>query len=293
MKVFVTGASGWVGSVVTKILIEQGHEVCGLVRSDNSASRVENLGATPIRGSLEDLEVIKSASNDADAVIHTAFNHDDFNKYLENCEVDRKVISAMLDALSGSGKSLIVATGLVGLGDEESMAETTGVKGFRGATEPMLLKRGEKENVRVASVRLPPSVHGVGDQAFLKYINKFATEAKVSPYVLNGSNRWATVHRDDAANAFVLALTKGPAGQRIHAVAEEVPFKDIAEVLGENLDVPCKSMTPEEAAEHFTFLTPFVSTDYTAPTVITRTRLGWEPKSPGLLEDLRNPAYFA
>lgn len=293
MKVFVTGASGWIGSGVVKLLLDEGHEVLGLVRSEKSAEKVKNLGATPVRGTLEDLDVIKETCISADAVIHTAFLHDSFEDYQKMCDTDLNVTNAMLDALSGTGKTLVCSNGLAGTGDEDTMSATTGMASVRGQIETVLIERGEAENIRVASVRLPPSVHGVGEHGFLIWLTSFAKDSGVSVYIEDGENVWGTVHRDDAAKLYVLALTKGAPGQRLHAVAETVKFRQIAEVIGEKVGVPTKSIPIDEATSYLKILAPFASRDMTADSKLTRERLEWTPTSVELLEDYANPDYIA
>ncbi|GBG28643.1 Cholesterol dehydrogenase [Hondaea fermentalgiana] len=296
MKVFVTSATGWVGSGVTRLLLEGGHEVTALVRSEASEKKAKEAGAKTVFGDLEKLDVLKEAAKAADAVIHTAFIHD-FARYAECVAIDKAAVSAILDSLSGSGKTFVLASGLLGTGDEDTLPPLDGFLSIRGAVERLVLERGEKEKIRIAVMRLPPSVHGVGEKGFVPMLHGIAKAKGVSAYVDEGDNRWAAVHRDDAARAFVLAMTKGPDGQRAHAVAEPegVRLRDIAEAIGKQLDIPVKSISGEDAVnEHFGGFAGFVSLTMTSPpTTLTQERLGWKPEARSLLDDIADPAYFA
>lgn len=296
MQVFVTGATGFVGSAVVKELLAAGHQVRGLARSDASAAALAAAGADVLRGALEDVDVLRAGAAAADGVIHTGFNHD-FSKFAENCELDRRAIEAMGSALAGSDLPLIVTAGLAHLATgraatEQDMARHDPAR-FPRVSEAAAMAFVER-GVRAMAVRLPPSTHGVGDHGFVPMLIAIARKAGVSVYGGDGGNRWAATHRLDAARVYRLALESGSAGARYHAVAEQgVPFREIAEVIGRRLGVPVESRSAEAAAAHFGWFAMFACLDMSAASDITRATLGWAPDQPGLIADIDQPAYFA
>jgi nucleoside-diphosphate-sugar epimerase len=294
MKIFVTGATGFVGSAVVQELIGAGHKVIGLVRSDAGARSLVALGAQVHRGDLTDLESLRSGAAAADGVIHTGFIHD-FSTFAENCEIDKRAIEVLGSALEGSERPVLITSGLTTtaagrLATEEDapLAASASYPRASEATAETLLKRG----VHASVVRLP-QVHDTVKQGLVTYAIAVARDKGVSAYVGDGLNRWAAVHRLDAARLYRLALEKQEAGARYHAVAEEgVPVRDIADAIGCGLKVPVVSKSPEEAAAHFGWLGMFVGRDLCASSVQTQERLGWRPTGPGLIADLDGVNYF-
>jgi nucleoside-diphosphate-sugar epimerase len=295
MRVFVTGATGWVGSAVVKELMAAGHRVLGLARSDQGADALKSMGALVHRGSLADLESLRSGARQSDAVIHTAFNHD-FSKFAENCAEDERAIEALGSVLEGSNRPLLVTSGVALLSPGRTATEADAPpanspipRKSEAATEA-LVKRG----VTASSIRLAPSVHGHGDHGFVPILIGIARETGVSAYIGDGLNRWPAVHRLDAARVYRLALERGAKGERFHAVAEEgVPFLEIAEVIGRRLNIPVVSKSPVEAAKHFGWFAMFAGIDAPASSARTRAELGWKPEQPRLIADVDHPAYFA
>jgi nucleoside-diphosphate-sugar epimerase len=285
MRVFVTGATGFIGSALIPELINAGHKVLGLTRSDAGAKSLAAAGAEVHRGSLEDLESLKSGAAKSDAVIHLAFVHD-FSKFQENCETDRRAIEALGSALAGSDRLLIATSGtlLVAPGRlaTEEDAPTGTIPRLTTAEEAAALAG---PGVRICVVRLP-QVHDQNKQGLVTYLIDIAREKGVSAFVGDGMNRWSAAHLSDTARLYRLALEKGSAGC-YHAVAEEgVPVRDIAEVIGRRLKLPVVAKTPAEAAEHFGTMGGFAALDGAASSALTRERLGWRPVGPGLIADL-------
>jgi nucleoside-diphosphate-sugar epimerase len=295
MRVFVTGATGFIGSVVVQELLEAGHQVLGLTRSEAGAKSLA-AGAEVHRGSLEDLEGLRAGAAASDGVIHLAFNHD-FSKFVANCEADRQVIEAIGSVLAGSDRPFIVTSG-TGMANtvpgQPALEENTPVDSSvipRAASEEAAASVAAR-GVNVSVVRLP-QVHDQVKQGLITYAIVLAREKGVSAYVGDGLNRWPAAHVLDTARLYRLALEKQVAGAKYHAVAEEgVPLRDIAEVIGRGLKVPALSMSPEEAAVHFGWLAMFAGRDVPASSAQTRERLGWHPTSPGLIADLERMSYF-
>ena len=293
MRVFVTGATGFIGSAVVQDLINAGHQVLGLSRSDVGDKSLIAAGAQVHRGDLEDLESLRRGAAISDGVIHTAFIHD-FSKFKENCEIDRRAIEALGDALAGSNRPFIVTSGTSvipgSLTTEDDLPPS-------GSVTPRVSEEAAAaaaaHGVRVSVVRLP-QVHDRDQQGFVTYMIAIAREKGISAYVGTGLNRWPSVHRLDAAPLYRLALEKGSAGARYHAVAEEgVPFREIAEAIGRGLKIPVVAKSPEDAADHFGWIGVFAGMDAPASSVLTQQRLGWHPtQKPGLIADLDRASAF-
>ncbi len=306
MRVFITGASGWIGSAVVPELIGAGHEVIGLARSDASAAALTVAGAQVHRGTLDDLDSLRSATAASDGVIHLAFKHDiAFSGDFQGAaDADRRAVETFGEALVGSDRPFVIASGTLGLapgrvgterdghGPDSAAAPLIGGAQTRMANAQMTLSLASR-SVRSSVVRLPPTVHGEGDNGFMAALVGIARDKGVSGYIGDGSNRWPAVHRLDAAHLFRLALEKTPAGSVLHAVADEgVPIRAIAEVIGRHLDLAVVAISPEDAGEHFGWLGGFLAADSPASSTLTRELLGWHPTHPGLIYDLDKGHYF-
>jgi nucleoside-diphosphate-sugar epimerase len=296
MRVFVTGASGFIGSAVVQELLGAGDDVVALARSDSSADALAAAGAEVHRGDLDDLDSLRAGAEASEGVIHLAYVHD-FSKFEDNARVDQRAIEAMGEMLADSDRPLVIANGTLMLtadgrpATEEDGGDRT-VRYGRRLNEQVLLGLADM-GVRSASLRLPPTVHGNGDRGFIPMIIGVAREKGMSAYVGDGSNRWPAVHRLDAAPLFRLALEQAPAGTVLHGVGEGgVPVREIAEVIGRHLDLPVVSVSADQAPEHFGFLGAFIRADSPASSALTRARFGWQPAQPGLIDDLEQGHYF-
>jgi nucleoside-diphosphate-sugar epimerase len=304
MRVFVTGASGWIGSAVVPELIGAGHQVTGLARSDASAEALTAAGAEAQRGALDDLDVLRDAAAAADGVIHLAFKHESAfsGDFQGAADSDRRAVETIGEALAGSDRPFAIASGLLFLKPGKVATEQDGHgldpaqpgagPSARLVTAERVLAQADR-GVRSSVVRLPPTVHGDGDQGFVPTLVGIARTSGVSGFVGDGANRWPAVHRSDAARLFRLALEDAPAGSTLHAVADEgVPARDIAGAIGHGLDLPVAAIAPEDAAAHFIWLADFFAADSPASSAITRELLGWQPTDIGLIEDLEQGHYF-
>jgi nucleoside-diphosphate-sugar epimerase len=293
MRVFITGATGFVGSAVVQELIVAGHQVLGLARSEEGAESLKEAGAGVHRGDLHDLESLRSGAAASDGVIHTAFIHD-FNNYGPAAEADKRAIETLGSALAGSDRPLIVTSGSLLVRREGPLAteDDPPVSDFPRKSEDAA-KELASRGVRVSTLRLPPSVHGDGDHGFVPMIIAIAQEKGVSAYIGDGHNRWPAVHRLDAAVLYRLVLEKGSAGASYHAIGDEgVPAREIAEAIGHKLNLPAVAKSSEEAVGHFGWMARFFAIDGPASSAKTRQQLGWNPTRPGLIADLEHGQYF-
>jgi nucleoside-diphosphate-sugar epimerase len=306
MRIFVTGASGWIGSAVVPELLGAGHQVVGLARSDASADALSAAGVRVRRGTLDDLDILRDAAAASDGVIHLAFKHDiAFSGDFQGAaDADRRAVETFGEALAGSDRPFVLASGLLGVtpghvateqdGHEPDPAAAGRAGGpqTRLATAELALSFAAR-GVRSSVVRLPPTNHGQGDNGFVPSLIGVAREKTAVGYVGDGSNRWPAVHRLDSARLFRLAVENAPAGSTLHAVADEgVPIRDVAEVMARHLGLPLVSISPENAGEHFGWLGAFVGLDAPASSVLTRELLSWRPTHPGLIADLEEGHYF-
>jgi nucleoside-diphosphate-sugar epimerase len=304
MKIFVTGATGWIGSAVVLELLGAGHDVVGLARSEASARRLEEAGATVRPGDVDDPDGLAKAASDSDGVIHLAFQHEVAfgGDFASAAAADRRAVEAMGSALADSDRPLVIASGVLGLKTGRVVSEDDGLvpgaevrahpAGRRSATALLTLSLAGT-GVRSSVLRLPPTVHGDGDHGFVAILVGIARQRGVAGYVGEGTNRWPAVHRSDAARLARLAVEAAPAGSVLHAVADEgVAFREIAEAMGRHLDIPTASVAPADAVDHFAYLGPLVALDSPATATTTRELLGWEPTGPSLLDDLEQDHYY-
>ena len=296
MRVFITGANGWVGSALVPELIAAGHQVIGLVRSEQKAGAIRAAGAEPLLGSLSDLETLKRTAAEADGVVHLAFGID-FSRIAELAREDQEAIEAFGEVYAGTARPVVITSGFGLL----PVGETYTEGGPLAPINPEWPRVSEQtaaavaaKGVRATWVRLPRSVHGVGERhGFVPMLAGIARQKGVSAYIGDGQNLWPSVHRLDAARVYRLALEAGAQGGPFHAVADEgVPFRQIAEAIGEQLGLPDRSVSPEKATEHFGPLAPWVAGNGPASSARTRERLGWNPEQPGLIRDISQPEYF-
>ncbi len=295
MRVFVTGASGWIGSATIQELLAAGHEVTGLARSDASAARLAAKGVQVLRGDLDDLESIRLGAEAADAVIHLANKHDFTNPANSNA-AERGAVQTIGDTLAGTGRPFLLASGVAALAQGRPATESDpspfhGPDAPRGGSENLALEYVDR-GVHTVSLRFAPTVHGTGDHGFIAHLAGIARAKGVSGYPGDGTNGWAAVHVGDAARLVTLGLAKAPAGSRLHAVAEVgVPTREIAEAIGRAFDLPVASIPADEVPEHFGWIGNFFAMDLTATNTATRELLGWTPTGPTLIEDLATGAY--
>jgi nucleoside-diphosphate-sugar epimerase len=296
MRVFVTGASGWIGSATVDELLSAGHDVLGLARSEASAATLAAKGVSVLRGDLDDLDALRKGAVDSEGVVHLANKHDWSNPANSNA-AERAAVETIADALVDTGRPLVLASGVAGLAQgrpstEEDPSPFHGPEAPRGGSENLALSYADR-GVRVISARFAPTVHGDRDHGFIAYIVGVAREKGVSAYIGDGEHRWAAVHRSDAARLVRLGLERAPSGSRLHAVAEEgVSTKAIAEAIGRGLHLPVTSVAPDDAQAHFGFIGSFFGMDLAASSEGTRELLGWVPTGPTLIEDIDAGAYF-
>lgn len=287
MKVFVTGASGFIGSAVVKELIDAGHQVIGLARSSGSSALITNAGAEVLMGTLDDLDVLKQGAARADAVIHTAFIHD-FTQYANANEADKAAINAMAEALVGTHKPIVVTAGILGLPAVNGIVTEESVSQNSPRSSEATARIWAEKGVKASVVRLPPSVHDKGDKGFVPFIIHQARKNGASAYPGDGNNRWPAVHRLDAAKLFRLAVEKPSTGALYNAIGDTgITLKEIASLIGALLKLPVVSVSGEDITKHFGWMSMFIGHDSPATSAMTQEQLGWKPKHIGLLDDLR------
>lgn len=292
MRVFITGATGHVGTAVTNELIANGHEVVGLARSEASAAKLEAAGAGVLRGELGDLDTLAKGAREADGVIHCGFIHD-FSQYAASIETDRVAIEIFGTALKGTDKPLLVTAGLAGIVSSGVATEEDALSPDVGRVSEPAALRLAGDGVKAMVVRLPPSTHGRNDHGFVASLIQFARDKGAAAYVGEGTNHWSAGHVLDAARLYRLALEGGVAGARYHAVGDEgIAFRDIAGVIGRRLGLPVQSVSADEAGEYLSWLAPFAQFDARASSALTRERLKWAPREVGLLADMEDGTYF-
>lgn len=303
MRVFITGATGWIGAAVVPELIGAGHEVTGLARSEASVTALAAAGAKVRHGTIDDLDVLRSAASDSDGVIHLAFKHDlAFSGDVDGAlDANRRAIETFGDALAGSGRPLVIASGVMGLAPGRVATEQDGRDPVPAGTSGLAARLQAEQTVlgfaadgvRSSAVRIAPTCHGAGDHGFMSMMVNIARRTALSGYLGDGGNRWSAVHRLDTARLFRLALEQAPGGSALHAVGEEgVRIREIAEVIGRGLDLPVGEVSSGDAVDHFGFLAAFLAIDCPASSARTQAELGWQPTYPGLIEDLEAGYYF-
>ena len=292
MRVFVTGATGFIGRSVANELRCRGHKVVGLARSDRATAALREAGFDIHRGDIADPDSVTSALSQVDAVIHTAFNHD-FSRYVQNCEADGRLLDALASTLEGTNKALIATSGTIVTGAGKLVTEhDSAIEQIPRSASEAFLAHADR-GVQTGIVRLPPTVHGSGDTAFVPALIALARERGVSAYIDKGANRWPAVHRDDAARLFCDAIEQPRPGRRYHAVAETgIAFRKIAEAIGHGLGTPVESIPKERAEEHFGWLAMFAGIDNPVSSDWTRDTTGWAPREAGLVSDMHDAGYF-
>jgi nucleoside-diphosphate-sugar epimerase len=295
MRVFITGASGWIGSASTDELLAAGHEVVGMARSDSSAAALTAKGATVQRGDLDDLDSLRAGAEGVDAVIHLANKHDFANQATSNL-AERNAVETLGDALEGSNRILLIASGVPGRhgrpGLETDISTNIGLESPRGGSEHLALSYAER-GVIAGAVRFAPTVHGAGDHGFMATLTQIARDKGIAGYPADGTNRWPAVHRSDAARLVRLGLEQAAPGAVLHAMGEEgIPTRTIAEAIGRGLNLPVQSIAPDDIQSHFGWIGMFFSWDIPTSSTLTQERYGWTPTGPTLIEDLDAGVYF-